>query len=184
MTCRHCQRLLSPYLDDALRASEKEQVMSHVACCSYCGELLRQLSANRQLLQGLPEAEITAALTMKLKERLERLGASEVTRPRTFSWYTSLKSQVSSLKLSWRNWGMVSVGTLATAAAVLFYVSTLQRPAEVSAEEVVSSMTQLLEELDPNDGTTILNEETLEERRPNWHEDFDSWFSDDDDEHE
>lgn len=79
---------------------------------------------------------------------------------------------------------MVSVGTLATAAAaVLFYVSTLQRPAEVSAEEVVSSMTQLLEDLDQEDGTTILNEETPEERMPDWHDDFDSWFSDDDDEH-
>jgi hypothetical protein len=76
---------------------------------------------------------------------------------------------------------MISVGTLATAAAVFFYVSTLHRPAEVSAEEVVSSMTQLLEELDPNDGTTILNEETPEERTPVWHEDVESWFSEEDD---
>lgn len=74
------------------------------------------------------------------------------------------------------------MGTLATAAAaVVFYASTLQRPAEVSAEEVVSSMTQLLEELDPDDGTTILNEETPEERIPDWREDVDSWFADDED---
>jgi hypothetical protein len=76
---------------------------------------------------------------------------------------------------------MVSVGTLATAAAaIVLYVSTLQGPAEVSAEEVVSSMTQLLEELDPEEGAVILKEETPEEHLPDWRDDFDVWFSDDD----
>jgi predicted anti-sigma-YlaC factor YlaD len=184
MTCRHCQRLLSPYLDEALSVSEKAQLVAHVAHCSYCGDVLRQLESNRMLLRALPEVKITTAMTRGLEERLQQLEAYEIKRARIFSWDTSLKSQASNPKLSWRNWGMVSVGTLATAAAaIFFYVSTIQSPAEVSAEEVVSSMTQLLEDLDPEDGTTILDEEVPEARMPDWHEDFDSWFSDDDDEH-
>lgn len=182
MTCRHSQRWLSPYLDNVLPASEREALESHLAQCASCTEMLRQLANNRQLLRSLPEAEITAAMTTKLEERLRPRGTAETERPKTLSLYTRLTSHVSRLKLSWRNWGMISVGTLATAAAaVFFYVSTLHRPAEVSAEEVVSSMTQLLEELDPNDGTTILNEETPEERTPVWHEDVESWFSEEDD---
>lgn len=182
MTCRQCQHLLSPYLDDVLSASEKAQLVAHVAHCSSCGEVLRQLESSRMLLRTWPEVEITTAMTRRLQERLQQLEASAIKRARIFFWDTSLKPQASNPKLSWRNWGIVSVGTLATAAAaVVFYASTLQRPAEVSAEEVVSSMTQLLEELDPDDGTTILNEETPEERIPDWREDVDSWFADDED---
>ncbi len=182
MTCRQCQHLLSPYLDDVLPASEKERLVAHVTHCSSCGEVLRQLESNRMLLRTWPEVEITSAMATRLEQRLQYLGEAKAGRPSVLSLQTSLKSQVSSLRLSWRNWGMVSVGTLATAAAaVVFYASTLQRPAEVSAEEVVSSMTQLLEELDPDDGTTILNEETPEERMPDWREDVDSWFADDED---
>lgn len=181
MTCRHCRRLLSPYIDHVLTTAEQAQVMEHVAHCSRCGEQLRQLEESRQLLRAWSEVEVTEAMTLRLQRRVWSLRERRNWGPETGGDGTSLNPLVSSLSSLWRNWGIVSVGTLATAAALLFYVSTMHSPTEVSAEEVVSSMTQLLDDLDPDVGTKILKEEAREESAAEWSEDFDAWFLDGDD---
>ncbi|MBI3304160.1 MAG: zf-HC2 domain-containing protein [Deltaproteobacteria bacterium] len=182
MTCRHCQRLLSPHLDNALAAHERESVLAHLAHCPACSERLHQLASNRQLLRSLPAAEVTSAMEMRLQSRVQSLGSR--VRSSEFgvrSPKSTVRNPQSAIPSWWRGWGLVSVGTLATAAAsFLLYISTLQAPAEVSAEEVVSSMDQLLNALDPDDGVNIFNEETAEETVPNWREELDPWFSDDD----
>jgi len=71
---------------------------------------------------------------------------------------------------------MISAGTLATcAASFLFYFSTLQAPSLVSAEEVVTSMDELIEALDSDNEMRVIGEGTEEEAEPDWREDLDSW---------
>lgn len=60
----------------------------------------------------------------------------------------------------------------------MLYFSTFQAPPEVLAEEVVSSMGQLLDVLDPDEGTKILTEEAGEEAEPDWQQEIDQWFWD------
>jgi len=166
MTCRQCQRRLSPHLDDALAADERRNVLNHLAQCPACAHRLLQLERNRQLLRALPAAEVTGPMELRLELRLQ----SAKSAPRT---------PHSTVGMWWRRWGAVSVGTLATgAASFLFYLSTLQAPPEVSAEEVVASMEQLLDALDPDDGVRILNEETAAEAVPDWREELNQWFWD------
>ncbi|MGH7964020.1 MAG: anti-sigma factor family protein [Candidatus Binatia bacterium] len=172
MTCRHYRQLLSPYLDNVLTPAEHQGVLSHLSQCSACAEQLRQLESNRQLLRALPAAAVTGAMERRLQARVQ-----------------SPKSKVQSLRPPtpnprplgawWRDWRSVSVGTLATcAASLVLYFSTLQAPPEVSAEEVVSSMDQLLEVLDPDEGVRIITEEVEEEAAPDWQQEINQWFGD------
>ena len=73
----------------------------------------------------------------------------------------------------WTRW---SVGTLATCvASFVFYFTTLQSPPEVSAEEVIVNMDELLDVLDPDDGVRMLSEEAPEEAFPDWLKE-DAWI--------
>ena len=184
MTCRQCQRILSPHLDNALEADERSRVLTHLTQCPACTARLQQFESNRQLLHVLPTAEVSGAMELRLQSRVqsreETRGWRLEARPPS-SQVSSFKSQVSSLKPQawWQGWGAVSVGTLATCtASLLLYFSTLQAPPDVSAEEVVSSMEQLLNALDPDDGDRIITTETAEEAVPNWREEFDRWLLD------
>jgi anti-sigma factor RsiW len=175
MTCRQCQRLLSPYLDNALPTDERGGVLAHLAQCSACTERLRQLESNRQLLRVLPAAEVTRSMELLLQSRIQNLG-SKVQGPRSKLY--NLKSQVSNLKSQswWRGWGMISAGTLATGAASLFfYFATLNAPPPVSAEEVVESMNELINVLETDDRTRVIYEETEDEAPLDWREELDEW---------
>lgn len=161
MTCRQCQQLLSPHLDGVLAEDERVAVLEHLQHCPVCAEQFHQLAHNRQLVQALPSAEVTGAMELRLQAKIR-----------------SLTSRVESTPW-WRRWSVVSVGTLATAtASFLLYFSTLQAPSPVSAEEVVASMDQLLDALDPDDGIRIIAAETPEETAPAWREELDRWFGD------
>lgn len=64
---------------------------------------------------------------------------------------------------------MLSYGTVATcAASLLFYFAMMQSPSQVSAEEVVSSMDQLIGTLDPDEGERAITEESPDEAMPDW----------------
>jgi len=73
MTCRQCQRLLSPYLDEVLRSDERSVLQPHLAQCSACTERLHQLESNRQLLHTLPTAEVTRGMELLLQSRVQNL---------------------------------------------------------------------------------------------------------------
>lgn len=170
MTCRQCQRLLSPYLDNALAATERSVVLTHLTQCPACTERLHQLEANRQLLRTLPEAEVTKAMELQLQSSIQTLGS------RVWSSPSTIRNPPSAIHSWWRGWGMISAGTLATcAASFLLYFSTLQAPPPVSAEEVVASMDELLSVLDSDDEMRVIGEETEEEVEPDWQEDLNQW---------
>ena len=177
MTCRRCQQSLSSYLDNVLSAHERQEIQGHVAYCSTCTERLRQFQENRQRVQHLPEQTVTDAMEMRLWLRLQdpRLNAStDSVWAKATTWMsrdTGWTRGTNSAK--WTRWSM---GTLATCAvSFVFYFATLQSPPEVSAEEVVVSMDELLDVLDPNDGARMLSEEVPEESVPDWLEE-DAWI--------
>jgi Putative zinc-finger len=168
MTCRHCRRLLSPHLDNALATDERSGVLAHLAQCSACAERLHQLESNRQLLHTLPTAEVTRGMELLLQSRIQHL-QSPVSSPKAQG--SSRKSQA-----WWRGWGMISAGTLVTcAASIFFFFSNIHTPPPVSAEEVVSSMEELIVVLNSDDDLKEMYEETAEEAAPNWYEDLDQW---------
>jgi hypothetical protein len=51
----------------------------------------------------------------------------------------------------------------------------MNAPPPVSAEEVVTSMTDLIKALETDDGARVLYEETEEEAPPDWREELDQW---------
>jgi hypothetical protein len=70
---------------------------------------------------------------------------------------------------------MISVSTLATCAASAFlFFSNTDTPL-VSAEEVVSSMEELITTLDSDDDLRMIYEGTAEEAMPDWRKYLDRW---------
>lgn len=171
MTCRHCQLLLSPYIDGILSPQEGQELLTHLAQCLTCTKQLQQLEENRQLIRSLPMAEVTEAMAAQLRARVQS------------SRLKVQQSPIHILQSAIRSWPMLSFGTVATCAASLFfYFAMMQAPPNVSAEEVVSSMDQLLSTLDPDEGEQTITEETADEAAPVWQEDFSRGFVNEDEE--
>ena len=177
MTCRRCQQSLSSYLDNVLSAHARQEIQGHLAHCSTCAGRLDQFRENRQLVQHLPNQNVTDTMGMQLWLRLQdlRLNAStDSVLAKSTKWMRSRTGWTRGTNSAkWTRW---SVGTLATcAASFVFYFTTLQSPPEVSAEEVGISMDELLDVLDPDDGARMLSEEVPEEALPDWLEE-DAWI--------
>ena len=154
MTCRHCRSLLSPYLDEQLDTDERQEVQSHLTQCASCSEYLHQLTHNQQLVRALPATDVTSRMSLRLQARLQAHSST---------------SQSFQPLVWWHNFPLLSYGTLATcAASVLFYFALLQGPPAVSAEEVVSSMDELIGTLDPDEGERAIAEETPDEEIADW----------------
>ena len=169
MMCRHCQELLSPHLDGILSHEEEQTILAHLAQCADCAKYLNQLEQNRQLIRTLPVAEVTRKLETQLLSKVQ-------------SRYSVLSTRYSLLVAWWRDWPLLSFGTVATcAASMLFYFAMMQAPPKVSAEEVVASMDQLIGTLDPDEGEQAISEETTDEAAPVWQEDFNRGFANEDD---
>ncbi|MBM4254824.1 MAG: hypothetical protein FJ147_02890 [Deltaproteobacteria bacterium] len=162
MTCRHCQPLLSPYLDRALSSEEHQKVLSHLTQCLTCTKQLQQLEENRQLIRMLPAVEIPQELEARLLSKVQ-------------SRQSTIRHPPSAIHRWWHEWPMLSFGTVATcAASLLFYFAMMQAPSKVSAEEVVSSMDQLIGTLDPDEGERAIAEETPDEAIPEWSNEIES----------
>jgi hypothetical protein len=171
MTCRHCRRLLSPHLDNALAADERSTVLAHLAQCSACAERLHQFESNRQLLRTLPTAEVTRGMELLLQSRIHHLAESKVQSPKS-----KVQSSASASRPWWRGWGAISAGTLAICAASVFFLFfNIHTPPPVSAEEVVGSMEGLITVLDSDDDLRMLYEGTEDEAALDWREDLDRW---------
>lgn len=185
MTCRHCQQLLSPHLDNALSTEERRDVLAHLEHCAACTERFQQLEQGRQLLRALPVAEVTAAMQARLLERVQssKPVLSVVEGSKVQGQHSSLVPRYSSLVVWWNEWRLFSFGTLATAtASFLFYFAMMQAPPQVSAEEVVASMDDLLRTIEPDDGERVINEETPDEDERHWQDDFEQGLFEDEDE--
>ena len=170
MTCRHCRRLLSPHLDNALTAGERSEVTAHLAQCSACAELLHQLESNRQLVRGLPPAEVTRGMNLLLQSKVQGLES------KVGSSHSAIHNPQSAGRPWWRRWGMISVGALAAGAVSAFlFFANVQTVPPVSAEEVVGSMEGLIAALDSGDDLRVMYQETEEETMPNWREILNPW---------
>jgi anti-sigma factor RsiW len=177
MTCRHCQQLLSPHLDNALSIEERQEVLAHLEHCTTCTERFQQLEQGRQLLRVLPVAEVTLDMETRLLEKVRS------TESRVQSPHPTLRTLRSAFSVWWSEWRLFSVGTLATAAAsVLFYFAMMQAPPKVSAAEVVASMDQLLSTIDAEDGENLIAEETSDGDETQWKDDSEQGLFENEDE--
>jgi hypothetical protein len=76
----------------------------------------------------------------------------------------------------WRSWGIIAVGALAIAGASAFlFRANVQTTPQMSAEEVVGGMDDLLAGLDSYDPVRMIYQEAAEETRLNWREDLSNW---------
>jgi anti-sigma factor RsiW len=176
MICTHCQDLLSPYLDGISSPDERDLVIAHLVQCTDCAKRLSQLEQNRQLIRVLPVAKVTREMETRLLSRVRSLESRVQNRASK-----TRNTQHAIAQAWWRKWPMLSFGTVATcAASLLFYFAMMQAPPKVSAEEVVSTMDQLIGTLDPNEGERAITEETADEAAPVWQEDFHRGFVNED----
>ena len=172
MTCTRCQDLLSPYLDGVSSLEERDLVITHLVQCTDCAKRLSQLEQNRQLIRALPMIEVSSAMEAQLHVRVQSAKCKVQSR----------QSAIRNLQSAIRSWPMLSFGTVATcAASLLFYFAMMQAPPKVSAEEVVSTMDQLIGTLDPDEAERAIAEETDDEAASVWQEDFHRGFVNEDD---
>ncbi|MEA2574264.1 MAG: putative zinc-finger [Chloroflexia bacterium] len=54
ISAEHVIDLISPYLDNALEADERERVRAHIATCEVCATEWRELQATQQMLRAVP----------------------------------------------------------------------------------------------------------------------------------
>ena len=98
MRCQDIMELLSPYLDGALTAEEREAVRLHVARCPRCSAELEELRACVGMLKELPlivpPAEFRVGLMKKLDQLSTQQGSSKeknifdrITGIARSSWY-------------------------------------------------------------------------------------------------
>lgn len=73
MRCQDIMELLSPYLDGALTAAEREAVRAHVACCPKCSAELEELRACIGMLKELPLVAPPVGFRAGLMEKLDQL---------------------------------------------------------------------------------------------------------------
>jgi hypothetical protein len=116
------------------------------------------------LIHALPAIELTAKMQAQLQAKIQSLKSKVQSRDSATG-----DAQQATRKFWWNDWRLVSFGSFATAAAsILFYFAMMQSPSPVSAEEVVSSMDQLISTLDSDEGERVIGEETPDEVLPDW----------------
>jgi hypothetical protein len=81
MSCQETRQKLSSYADNALRADEREQVQSHVACCASCRLELEEQGALDMLLKNSltiePSPEYLDSFWPSVAEKLDGAPTSE-----------------------------------------------------------------------------------------------------------
>ena len=76
----------------------------------------------------------------------------------------------------WRSWGIIAVGILAIAgASAVLFRANVQTAPQMSAEEVVGGMADLIAGFDAYDPVRMIYQEAEEETRLNWRDDLSSW---------
>jgi anti-sigma factor RsiW len=68
MTCRELVELVSDYLEDRLRADERERFEGHLAVCEDCREYVEQMRETVRALGRLPEESLSPAARHGLLE--------------------------------------------------------------------------------------------------------------------
>jgi anti-sigma factor RsiW len=69
MECKQIEKLLSPYLDNELDPTERQQVEEHLNQCPSCAQLYTALREAVEALSEMPELEISE----DMRERLYKI---------------------------------------------------------------------------------------------------------------
>jgi len=77
--------MLSPYLDGALDAAERETVQAHLASCPACMKEWEELNLSVSMLQELPEIAPPAGFRVGLMEKIDQLSVAQTQDKRWFN---------------------------------------------------------------------------------------------------
>jgi len=67
MSCENVQQLISPLVDRATSAGEREKVLAHIRSCAKCGAHLEAIEHQRTLLRGMSQPPVPPDLSAKLR---------------------------------------------------------------------------------------------------------------------
>jgi anti-sigma-K factor RskA len=112
MVCKHCQELLSEYIDGSLELGEQVGVERHLADCEPCRAVRDDLLQIVHFSQRLPVQSPSASLWPRIQSSVQEV------RPRVWAqpvrWWTSLRA---------RNFNLSVPQIVAAAAALVIVVS-------------------------------------------------------------
>jgi anti-sigma factor RsiW len=87
MNCHHIQKRLSAYQDGEIAGKEREQIAAHLEGCPACRSAYAELGQAWQLLEKIPEIEVSPGFERRLSARINAI-------PEPRSWW----------RLSWASW--------------------------------------------------------------------------------
>ena|GEM_PF-1974042 len=82
--CDKCKRQLSAYIDNELGEDEKQKIISHIASCKGCKEILNGLTSVRDTLTTLPKHKTSPTFNTVLQAQLRREMRLEDPKPIQF----------------------------------------------------------------------------------------------------
>lgn len=83
MNCRSAEPLLSAFLEDDLSQNERRDLEAHLLSCRRCSLAVRELRATLELLQAVPDVEVSPHFEADL---LSRIRSGEGLRPSLIEW--------------------------------------------------------------------------------------------------
>jgi anti-sigma factor RsiW len=101
MNCEQILGLLSPYLDDEIMPSLREEMTRHIDSCATCRQALAQLGEIDGRLRHAPIPEVPEGLAARVlaraRERIERRGRGAAGVGTVLQWWTT---QTTALRLA------------------------------------------------------------------------------------
>ena len=98
MDCHETIRLVDPYVDDELGASETAALRDHLSSCAACARLVSDREGLRRLLQGIPYHTAPARVRTAIAERQQRHEQQRIrarTSRATLAWAAAVVLAVS-----------------------------------------------------------------------------------------
>jgi anti-sigma factor RsiW len=89
--CSKIQPLLSEYIGDALSPDKQFQIKEHLDTCAVCAKIAQDFSATRQMLQILPEQQLSSDFESKLAARLADIALTKPQAVHSISWRERLQ---------------------------------------------------------------------------------------------
>jgi anti-sigma factor RsiW len=83
MSCSRMEKLILPYVDGRLKASEQREVEKHLADCATCRLRVNEFRAVEGLLEELPQIEPSEAFDVRVRARV----AAEPAKKSWWAWY-------------------------------------------------------------------------------------------------
>ncbi len=136
--CSQVQGLLSEYIDGTLFAADTWQVEKHIAACSGCAEAARQMRVTVDLLQNVPQHELSDDFMSRLHAQLDTV------EPARASVWVRMGQQWDHMRdgMQVRRAPMLGLG-VASLAAVLLVAVNFSHPKVVPAVDQTQTVEPL-----------------------------------------